>query len=186
MNKQTNRNTTADAATGPSKIEGLTSMQVLDEQAMTYILDTSAEQEAEILTKAEAILQKRFERLGQIGQPSDAAQWLRVRFAPLQSEVFAILFLDNRHRILGFEEMFRGTLDGASVPPRECVRAALKYNAAAVVLAHNHPSGVAEPSAADVALTSTLKQAFDLIGVRVLDHLIVGEHVTSLCSRGLC
>ncbi|MHB1589733.1 MAG: JAB domain-containing protein, partial [Metallibacterium scheffleri] len=81
----------------------------------------------------------------------------------------------------------RGTLDGASVPPREVVRACLQHNAAAVILAHNHPSGVAEPSAADVALTQTLKQALDLIGVRVLDHLVIGSGTpVSLSQRGLC
>ena len=183
MNKQTNRTTTADAATGQSKIEGLTSRQVWDEQAGHYGIAPSAE--AAILEQAEAILRRRFERLGEVGQPADAAAWLRARLACRDSEAFCCLFLDNRHRVLGFEELFHGTIDGASVSPREVVRACLQHNAAAVIFAHNHPSGVSDPSAADVALTNTLKQALDLIGTRVLDHLVIGEKVTSLCHRGL-
>ena len=183
MNKQTNRNTTADAATGQGKIEGLTSKQVWDEQAAGYSIASGAE--AAILEQAEAILRKRFERLGTMCQPSDASAWLRVRLACRDSEAFCCLFLDNRHRVLGFEELFHGTIDGASVPPREFVRACLRHNAAAVIFAHNHPSGVSDPSAADVALTNTLKQALDLIGTRVLDHLVIGEKVTSLSQRGL-
>ncbi|EQD44240.1 DNA repair protein RadC, partial [mine drainage metagenome] len=81
---------------------------------------------------------------------------------------------------------FRGTLDGCSVPPREVVRAVIACNAAAVILYHNHPSGISEPSGADVALTQVLKQALDLVGCRVLDHLVAGETVTSLAARGLC
>ncbi|EQD35998.1 DNA repair protein RadC, partial [mine drainage metagenome] len=122
-----------------------------------------------------------------LSSPGDSAAFLRAQLRDRAYEVFACLFLDNRHRVLAFEELFRGTLDGASVPPREVVRACLRHNAAAVILAHNHPSGVAEPSAADVALTQTLKQALDLIGVRVLDHLVIGSGApVSLCQRGLC
>ena len=187
MNKQTNRNTTADAAKGPSKIGGLTSRQVLDEQAASYSAGTRQEQtDAAILEQAEQILRKRFERLGTLSQPSDSSAWLRVRLATRDSEAFCCVFLDNRHRVLAFEELFQGTIDGASVPPREVVRACLHHNAAAVIFAHNNPSGVSEPSAADVALTQTLKQALDLIGCRVLDHLVIGETVTSLSQRGLC
>ncbi len=122
-----------------------------------------------------------------LSSPGDSAAFLRAQLRDRAYEVFACLFLDNRHRVLAFEELFRGTLDGASVPPREVVRACLQHNAAAVILAHNHPSGVAEPSAADVALTQTLKQALDLIGVRVLDHLVIGSGTpVSLSQRGLC
>jgi DNA repair protein RadC len=83
--------------------------------------------------------------------------------------------MDNRHRVICFEEMFRGTIDGASVHPREIVKQALAHNAAAVILAHNHPSGVAEPSHADKALTQRLKEALSLVDIRVLDHFIVGD-----------
>ena len=100
-------------------------------------------------------------------------------------EVFACLYLDNRHRVLHFEELFRGTIDGASVHPREVVKAALHRNAAAVILAHNHPSGVAEPSAADRQITERLKSALQLVEIRVLDHLVVGDQdCVSFAERG--
>lgn len=101
-------------------------------------------------------------------------------------EVFCTLFLDNRHRLIAFEELFRGTIDGASVHPREVVRQALRCNAAAVILAHNHPSGVAEPSQADELITLRLKDALGLVDIRVLDHLIVGDtRCVSLAERGV-
>ena len=118
--------------------------------------------------------------------PRDSAAFLKAQLAHKPYEVFACLFLDNRHRVLAFEELFRGTLDGASVHPREVVRASLKHNAAAVILAHNHPSGVAEPSAADRNITHQLRDALQLVGVRVLDHLVVGAgEPTSMAARGL-
>lgn len=101
-------------------------------------------------------------------------------------EVFACLFLDNRHRVIAFEELFRGTIDGASVYPREVVKAALGHNAAAVILAHNHPSGVAEPSRADTRLTERLREALGLVDIRVLDHVVIGEgEPVSFAERGL-
>jgi len=101
-------------------------------------------------------------------------------------EVFCCLHLDNRHRLIAFDELFRGTIDGASVHPREVVRQALARNAAAVILAHNHPSGVAEPSHADELVTHRLRDALGLVDIRVLDHLIVGDgSCTSLAERGL-
>ena len=118
--------------------------------------------------------------------PRDSAAFLKARMADRPYEVFGALFLDNRHRVLAFEEMFRGTLDGASVHPREVVRAALEHNAAACIFAHNHPSGVAEPSAADRNITRQLRDALQLIGVRVLDHLVIGAgEPTSMAARGL-
>ena len=101
-------------------------------------------------------------------------------------EVFAVLFLDGQHRLLRLEELFHGTLSQTSVYPREVVRRALALNAGAVILAHNHPSGVAEPSRADEFLTQTLKSALQLVDVRVLDHLVVGQgQVISFAERGL-
>jgi DNA repair protein RadC len=118
--------------------------------------------------------------------PRDSAAFLKAQLAHKPYEVFACLFLDNRHRVLAFEELFRGTLDGASVHPREVVRASLRHNAAAVILAHNHPSGVAEPSAADRNITHQLRDALQLVGVRVLDHLVIGAgEPTSMAARGL-
>jgi len=115
----------------------------------------------------------------------DAADFLRMRLGALPHEEFHVLWLDNRHRVLERQRLFIGTIDGASVYPREVVRAALEVNASAAILAHNHPSGVAEPSAADRAITRELRDALSLVGVRVLDHLVVGAECTSMASRGL-
>ncbi|GLQ89211.1 RadC family protein [Dyella flagellata] len=112
--------------------------------------------------------------------------FLITKLRHLQHEVFVCLYLDSRHRLIDFEELFRGTLDGTSVHPREVVRACLKHNAAAVIFAHNHPSGVAEPSPADQAITRELSQALKLIDVKVLDHLVIGHaEPVSMAARGL-
>lgn len=117
--------------------------------------------------------------------PSASARYLKSCLAGYPYEVFGCLFLDNRHRVLGFEELFRGSIDGASVHPREVVRRCLRHNAAAVIFAHNHPSGVAEPSAADRAITLRLREALELIDVRLLDHFVIGSGTpTSLAQRG--
>ncbi len=119
--------------------------------------------------------------------PAQTMQFLASRLRDYEHEVFAVLFLDNRHRVLAFEELFRGTIDGASVHPREVVKRALQHNAAAVILSHNHPSGVAEPSAADRSITQRLRDALGLVDIRVLDHIIVGDDTCcSLAERGDC
>ncbi len=121
-----------------------------------------------------------------IRSPADTEAFLIAKMRHLGHELFCCLFLDNRHRILRFDEMFRGTIDGTSVYPREVVKEALSVNAAAVILAHNHPSGVAEPSQADERITRRLKAALELMDIRLLDHLIIGDgKTTSLASRGL-
>lgn len=121
-----------------------------------------------------------------LANPRDSGEYLRARLRHLPYEVFGCLYLDNRHRVLAFEELFRGTVDGASVHPREVVRACLAHNACAVIFAHNHPSGVAEPSAADQAITRELRNALQLVGVRVLDHLVIGAgEPVSMAARGL-
>ena len=118
--------------------------------------------------------------------PKETREYLKLRLCGRTYEVFACLFLDNRHRVIRYEELFKGTIDGASVHPREVVRRVIETNAAAVIFAHNHPSGIAEPSQADIRITARLKDALALIEVRVLDHLIVGEgETTSLAARGL-
>jgi DNA repair protein RadC len=118
--------------------------------------------------------------------PARVKDYLALQLGGLAHEVFAVLFLDTRHRLLRSEELFRGTLAQTSVYPREVVKRALALNAAAVVLAHNHPSGAAEPSRADELLTQSLKTALALVDVRVLDHVIVGQgQVVSLAERGL-
>ena len=121
-----------------------------------------------------------------IRSPADTEGYLKARLHRLGHEVFCCLFLDNRHRVLRFDEMFRGTIDGTSVYPREVVKEALAINAAAVILAHNHPSGVAEPSQADERITKRLKSALELVDIRLLDHLIIGDGcATSLAARGM-
>lgn len=119
--------------------------------------------------------------------PQAVRDWLRLRIGSLPHEVFVVLLLDSQNRVLHFEEMFRGTLTQTSVYPREVVKLALERNAAAVIFAHNHPSGVAEPSRADEALTSALKQALSLVDVRVLDHFVVAGNAKplSFAERGL-
>jgi DNA repair protein RadC len=121
-----------------------------------------------------------------ICSPTDTEAFLHARIRHLGHEMFCCLYLDNRHHVLRFDELFRGTIDGTSVYPREVVKEALAINAAAVILAHNHPSGVAEPSEADERITRRLKAALGLVDIRLLDHLIVGNGTTtSLASRGL-
>jgi DNA repair protein RadC len=120
-----------------------------------------------------------------LSSPQDAGNYLRARLRDREHEVFALLFLDSQHRVLACDEIARGTLDGAAVYPREVVKAALRRNAAAVIFAHNHPSGVAEPSAADRLLTDRLKQALALVDIRVLDHLVIGDGApVSFAERG--
>jgi len=121
-----------------------------------------------------------------IRSPADTEAFLKARMRHLDHELFCCLFLDNRHRVLRFDELFRGTIDGTSVYPREVVKEALAVNAAAVILAHNHPSGIAEPSQADERITRRLKSALELVDIRLLDHLVIGDgRATSLARRGL-
>lgn len=142
--------------------------------------------EEDVLAAAEQILQRKLERQGSISDPIEAIDFLRMRIGSLPHEEFHVLWLDNRHRILGCQRLFNGTVDGASVHPREVVRAALDINAAAAILAHNHPSGVVEPSAADRNITQELRSALKLVGVRVLDHIVVGAgEGVSMAGRGL-
>lgn len=121
-----------------------------------------------------------------LSKPDETRDFLRLRLADYRNEVFGCLFFDNRHRIIAVRELFQGTIDGASVYPRVVVQQAMEVNAAAVVFFHNHPSGVAEPSHADEAITRRLKDALALVDVRVLDHFVVsaGESV-SFAERGL-
>lgn len=121
-----------------------------------------------------------------IKSPSETEDFLKARLSGLDHECFCVIYLDNRHRVIEFQELFRGTIDGTSVYPREVVKESLKFNAAAIILAHNHPSGVAEPSQADERITKRLKAALELVDIRVLDHIIVGSgSSTSLAARGL-
>lgn len=137
------------------------------------------------LELARRCLAEELRRDDALHNPLDSAAFLRARLRSYPYEVFAGIFLDNRHRVIVFEELFRGTIDGAMVHAREIVRACLRHNAAAIILAHNHPSGIAEPSEADRTLTLELRQALGLIGVRVLDHFVVGTGApVSMAQRG--
>ena len=141
---------------------------------------------AAVLELARRTLSQRLKERAVFDSPEAVKQYLQLHLAHRPHEVFAVLFMDARHRMIAMEELFRGTLTQTSVYPREVAARALHHHAAAVVLAHNHPSGCAEPSRADEALTQTLKTALALIDVRVLDHLVVARgHVLSMAERGL-
>jgi DNA repair protein RadC len=141
--------------------------------------------EERILAEARAIAHRRLQTLTHLHEPEDAARYLVDRFLGLPEELFTGLFLNAHHGVLRFEVLFRGSIDGCQIHAREVVRSAIDVNAAAVIFAHNHPSGGAEPSAEDGEVTQRLIVALKLIGVRVLDHLVVGGHsVTSFAQRG--
>ncbi len=121
-----------------------------------------------------------------IGSPADSREYLLATLRDRPHEVFCCLFMDNRHRVLAFDELFRGTIDAAAVYPREIVKQALARNAAAVILAHNHPSGVAEPSQSDQLITRRIRDALELVDIRLLDHFVIGDNqCVSLASRGM-
>lgn len=139
----------------------------------------------QILESARQVVDQRMQRGIPFKDPSVTRGYFRDKLAGLEREVFAAVFLDTRHQLIAYEELFLGTIDGAEVHPREVVRKALMHNAAAVIVAHNHPSGAVEPSAADRALTARLKQALSLVEVRLLDHIIVGGLQTlTMAERG--
>lgn len=116
----------------------------------------------------------------------DTRNYLTARLRDYKHEVFACLLLDNRHRVIAYEELFHGTINSSVVHPREVVKCALKHNAAAIIISHNHPSGIAEPSRADELITQQLNSALRVIDVRLLDHIIIGEgQITSLAERGM-
>lgn len=118
--------------------------------------------------------------------PLQTREYLAARLRHEPHEVFACIFLDNRHRVIRFEELFRGTIDGAAVYPREVVKKALAHNAAAIIIAHNHPSGITEPSQSDETLTRRLREALNIVDIRLLDHLVIGDgHPVSLAERGI-
>ena len=138
-----------------------------------------------VLEMSRRYLAEKMQRGDALTDPDAVRFYLVSKLRDYRFEVFACLFLDNRHRVIQFEELFRGTIDSASVHPREVVRRCLFHNAAAVIFAHNHPSGVADPSQSDERITQKLKDALQLIDVRVLDHFIVGDTVVSFAERGL-
>ena len=154
-----------------------------------YVREGEAFYEApvrQVLLQAQELIDQQFHR--QCSVPFNAQLvrvFLKIHLGRYDHEVFAVLFLDSSHRLIEYVELFRGTVDTAQVHPREVIKEALARNAAAVILAHNHPSGIAEPSHADVRITMRLKEALDLVGVMVVDHMIVGESITSFVELGL-
>ncbi len=160
--------------TKDDRFDGLTSSDLNDMEKQSLV------------TLTMDLLSERNRRGQVLASPDETRAYLRLRLADYRNEVFGCLFLDNRHRIIEVAELFQGTIDGASVHPRVVVQKAMEVNAAAMLLFHNHPSGVAEPSHADEAITHRLKEALALVDVRVLDHFVVtaGESV-SFAERGL-
>ena len=157
------------------------SLMVRDAQGR-YLLATTDQ----ILEAARQAIEHKMQRGASFTSPAAVKEYLCAKLAGYEHEVFAVLFLDSQHRLIEYTEMFRGTIDSASVYPREVVKEALQHNAAAVIFAHNHPSGNPEPSAADRALTQRLKESLALVDVRTLDHIVVtGSSTTSFAERGL-
>lgn len=149
-----------------------------------YLIESPVS-ESDILRMAQQLARQRLAKGRLLTSPGQVISHLQVLLQHYEHEVFALLLLDSKHRVLGFHELFRGTLDEASVHPREVVKLVLKHNAAAVVLVHNHPSGDPEPSQADRQLTKALKEALSLVGTRTLDHIVVGlEGCVSFAERG--
>lgn len=141
--------------------------------------------ESELITTAKNAIAERIPNTPVFTSPDVVRDYLILELSDKPMEIFYVLFLNTRHKLLGMEAMFHGTIDGASVYPREVVRKALEYNAAAVILAHNHPSGNPEPSRDDIKITTRLKESLALVDIRVLDHLVVGQgSVVSLAERG--
>ncbi|HEY0924187.1 RadC family protein [Rheinheimera pacifica] len=139
----------------------------------------------DILDKAATLIAKKYDRKNAFTNPQATKDFLTYKLIKHEREVFAVMLLDNQHRLIEFRELFFGTIDAAPVYPREVVKLVLEHNAGAVIFAHNHPSGVAEPSEADKRITRRLTDALALIDVKVLDHIIVGETPVSFAERGL-
>ncbi len=156
---------------------------------MLYVRDATVYRPAtaeETLAAARKAISRQFRRGRVLNSPADVREYLRITIAPLEHEVFCLVLLDGRRQLIAMHELFRGTINAAIVHPREVLKEALKYNAAFVILAHNHPSGVEEPSAADEIITQRIKDVLALVDVGLLDHLVVGgNNIVSMAQRGL-
>lgn len=155
-------------------------VEVRDTQGNYHLISSE-----ELLNKAKRYASRALSEQTLLTNPMLAADFISTLISHLEHEVFLAIWLDTQHRIISHEQLFRGTIDGASVYPREVVKAALSANAAAVIFAHNHPSGHAEPSQSDIRITERLKAALELVDIRVLDHLVVGKTTVSMAERGL-
>lgn len=157
----------------------------LDEDSGMYSMPPTMAAD-EIIEAAKTLINQRFIReTPALSNPDNVKEYLSVKLSGYDYEVFSCLFLDSKNRVICFDELFHGTIDNTQVHAREVVRLVLRHNAAAVIFAHNHPSGVAKPSEADVCLTLNLRRILAVIDVNVLDHFVVGEYTTSLVSAGL-
>lgn len=156
------------------------------EQQLPMFITTLAPSEQQIIREALTLLERQLREPGASFTSSHAVRdWLRLQLASLEREEFIALFLDNQHCLIAHETLFTGTINHTQVHPREVVKSGLKHNAAAVIVAHSHPSGLAEPSQADRQITERLKQALDLVEIRLLDHLVVGRmDIVSFAERG--
>lgn len=145
------------------------------------------ESELQVVNNALEIMERKISGLSlkAFNSSTSFKSYLRLKMSKWKQERFCAAFLNNQHELISFEKMFTGTINSTAVYPREVVRKAIEHNAAAVVFAHNHPSGTAEPSHADIAITRKLKDALALIDVTVLDHFVVGNTVTSFAEKGL-
>lgn len=155
-----------------------------------YVADSAGNfmpaKDSEVINAAGAAVRRKLRRGVAFDSPAAARKYLPAMLGTREHEVFCIAHLDARHRLIAFEELFRGTVDGAAVHPREVVKSALRHNSAALVLVHNHPSGNPDPSSADESITRRLVQALGLLDIRVLDHCIVaGDSVTCFSEKGL-
>jgi DNA repair protein RadC len=167
----------------PSSVQSAGSVGLLVREADGQYRPASAD---EVLQQARRVLSYKIRRGATMNSPQAVKDYLRLEIGMLEHEVFCVLFLDAQHRVIKLNSMFRGTVSQTSVYPREVVKESLRLNAAAVILAHNHPSGAAEPSRADEVLTQTLKTTLALVDVRVLDHFVVtASDVVSFAERGL-
>ena len=172
-----------------STFGGLRGVMTADPRSFCQIRGMGTSKYAELQAVMELARRQMLETVKRESCLTSAAltrQYVKARLRDLCREVFLCLFLDSQHRIIAQEELFQGTLDGSMVHPREVVKRCLHHNAGAIIFVHNHPSGVAEPSQADISITRRLKQALELVGVRTLDHLVVGDsEVVSLAERGM-
>nr|WP_067297527.1 DNA repair protein RadC [Marinobacterium profundum] len=151
-----------------------TSVAINDSARLSIPLDN--QHEDWIIARAIEITERRvFQRSNTLQNPTEVRDYLRMKLASERNEVFSVVFLDNRHRVIAFDVLFKGTIDASSVYPRVVLSKALEHNAAAVIFAHNHPSGVTEPSLADKAITERLASLLTAVDIRVLDHFIIGE-----------
>ena len=166
------------------KLDAKTSAQWLDQMGSLSALVNSSNLAQAIIEFTSRYIKEEIKRGDALNDVTAVRKYLVTRLRGYPYEVFACLFLDNKHRVIEYEELFKGTIDSASVHPREVVRQVIKHNAAAVIFAHNHPSGVAEPSQADHRITDKLKDALNLVDCRVLDHFIIGDEVISFAEKG--